>query len=155
MYHEEYTYRHLSDWTSINDASSRSGPQYDKHGREVLELGLYYDSELDSPTPHVKEEDDIDARLAVLDQKLIVHSLRIMTLESSKDDNKKMEEGEPQHLPQHTYVGNKGKHDLFDEWMDSIEHLDAVVTNKSTDMKVDEEATYYMDEDLAVMSCVR
>ena len=22
-------------------------------------------------------------------------------------------------------MGNKGKHDLFDEWMDSIEHLDA------------------------------
>ena len=41
---------------------------YDKHGREVLELGSYYDSEPSSPTPHTKEDDDINARLAILDQ---------------------------------------------------------------------------------------
>ena len=51
-----------------------------------------------------------------------------------------MEGGELEHLPQHTYLGNRGKHDLFDEWMDSIERLYAFVTNKPTDMKVDEEA---------------
>ena len=61
----------------------------------VLELGSYYDSEPSSPTPHTEEEDDIDARLAALDQKLMVHSLRTMTLENAGDDNKKMEEGKP------------------------------------------------------------
>ena len=68
MYHDEYSYRHLSDWSDITNVSSRFGPMYDKHGREVLELGSYYDSEPSSPTPHTKEDDDIDARLAILDQ---------------------------------------------------------------------------------------
>ena len=43
MYHDEYPYRHLLDWSDITNASSRSGPRYDKHGKEVLELGSYYD----------------------------------------------------------------------------------------------------------------
>ena len=72
-------------------------------------MGLYYDSEPSSPTPHTKEEDDIDARLAALDQKLMVHSLRIMTLENAECSNERMEGGESEHLPQHTYLGNKGK----------------------------------------------
>ena len=56
-----------------------------------------------------------------------------------------MEESESEHLPQPTYLGNRGKHDLFDEWMDSIEHLDAFVTDNPTDMKVEEEDIDYMD----------
>ena len=115
MYHDEYSYRHLSDWSDITNVSSRFGPMYDKHGREVLELGSYYDSEPSSPTPHTKEDDDIDARLAILDQKLMVHSLRIMTLKNAKRNEERMEESVPEHLPQPTYLGNKGKHDLFDE----------------------------------------
>ena len=35
--------------------------------------------------------------------------------------------------------------------MDSIECLDAFVTDKPTDMEIDEEATDYMDEDPAVL----
>ena len=62
-----------------------------------------------------------------------------------------MEGGELEHLPQHTYLGNKGKHDLFDEWVDNIEHLDAFMTNKPTNMEIDEEATDYMDEDPIVL----
>ena len=62
-----------------------------------------------------------------------------------------MEGGKSEHLPQHTYLGNKGKHDLFDEWMDNIKHLDAFVTDKSADMEIDKEATDYMDEDLTVL----
>ena len=42
-------------------------------------------------------------------------------------------------------------HDLFDEWMDNIECLDAFVTDKPIDMEINGEATYYMDEDLAVL----
>ena len=56
-----------------------------------------------------------------------------------------MEESESEHLPQSTYLGNRGKHDLFDEWMDSIECLDAFVTDNPTDVKVEEEDTDYMD----------
>ena len=48
-------------------------------------------------------------------------------------------------------MGNKGKHDLFDEWTDSIECLDAFVANKPTDMEVNEEAINYMDEDPIVL----
>ena len=35
--------------------------------------------------------------------------------------------------------------------MDSIECLDVVVTDKPTDMEINEEATNYMDEDPAVL----
>ena len=114
-------------------------------------MGLYYDSEHSSPTPHAEEEDDIYVRLAALDQKLMVHSVRILTFENAERDNKRMEGGESEHLTQHTYLGNKGKHDLFDEWMDIIERLDAFVTDKATDMEIDEEATDYMDEDSTIL----
>ena len=80
MYHDKYSYRHLSDWSDITNVSSRSSLRYDKHGKEVPKLGSYNDSEPSSPTPHTEEEDDINARLAALDQKLMVHSLRIMIL---------------------------------------------------------------------------
>ena len=88
--------------------------------------------------------------MAALDQKLMVHSLRILTLENAKGDNEKMEEGESKHLPQHTHL-NKGKHDLFDEWMDSTERLDAFMIDKPTNMEIDNEATDYMDEDPAIL----
>ena len=115
MYHDEYPYGYLSDWSDIINVSSRSGPRYDKHGREVLELGSYYDSEPSTPTLHTEEEDDIEARLAALDQKLIIHSLRIMTLENAKRNEERMEGSEPLHLPQPTDLGNRGKYELFDE----------------------------------------
>ena len=99
MYHDEYPYRHLSDWSDITNVSSRSGPRYDKYGKEVPELGLYYESEPSSPTPHIEEEDDMDARLAALDQKLMVHSLRIMTLGNAESNEERMEESESEHLP--------------------------------------------------------
>ena len=50
-----------------------------------------------------------------------------------------------------SYLGDRGKHDLFDEWMDSIEHLDAFVNDKPTNMEIDDEATDYMDEDPTVL----
>ena len=116
-----------------------------------MELGSYYDSEPSSPTLHVEEEDDIDARLATLDQKLMVHSLRIMTLENAECNDERMEGGELKPLPQPTYLGNKGKHDLFDEWMDKIERLDAFVTDKPTDMEAEEEVMDYMDVNPTVL----
>ena len=82
-------------------------------------MGSYYNSKPRSLAPYTEEKDDIDARLAALDQKLMVHSLRILTLENAEGDNEKMEGGESEHLLQHTHLSNKGKHDLFDEWMDS------------------------------------
>ena len=50
-----------------------------------------------------------------------------------------------------TDLGNKDKRDLFDEWMDSIERLDAFVTNNPTDMEVEDEATDYTDVDPTVL----
>ncbi|XP_050254146.1 uncharacterized protein LOC126700169 [Quercus robur] len=99
MYHDEYSYGHLSDWSDITNVSSRFGPWYDKHGREVSELGSYYDSEPSSPISHTEGEDDIDAKLAALDQNLMVHSLKIMTLENAECNNERMEESELEHLP--------------------------------------------------------
>ena len=151
MYHDEYPYGHLSNWIDITNVSSRSSPRYDKHGREVPELGSYYDLEPSSPTTHTEEEDDIDARLAASDQKLMVHNLKIMTLENAKRIKERIEEKEPKHLPQPTDLGSRSKHDLFDEWMDSIERLDAFVTDKPIDMKVEEKATNYMDVDPTVL----
>ena len=102
-------------------------------------------------TTYTEEENDIDARLAALDQKMMVHSLRNITLESLEDDNEKMEGSELECLPQYTHLNNKGKQDLFGEWMDSIEHLDAFVTNKRTNIEIDDKAIDYMDEDPTVL----
>ena len=151
MYHEEYPYGYLSDWSDITNVSSGSGPRYEKYGREVPELGSYYDSKPSTLTLHTVEDDDIDARLVALDQKLMVHSLRIMTLENFERNEERMEGNEPEHLLQPTNLGNRGKYELFDEWMDSIERLDAFMTNKPTDMEVEEEATDYMDVDPIVL----
>ena len=85
--YNDYPYGRPSDWSCITDVSLRFGPRYDKHGREILELGSYYDSELGSLTPHTEEEDNIDARLATLNQKLMVHNLRILILENAKRNN--------------------------------------------------------------------
>ena len=98
MYYDEYPYGHLLDWSDITDVSSRSSPRYAKYRREIMELGSYYDLEPGSPTPHTEEEDDIDARLAALDQKLMVHSLRIMTVKNDERNNERMEGGELEHL---------------------------------------------------------
>nr|XP_023874801.1 uncharacterized protein LOC111987328 [Quercus suber] len=121
------------------------------HGKEILELGSYYDSEPGSLTSYTKDEDDINARLAALDQKLMINSLRYITLESLEDDNTKMEGGESKHLLQHTHLSNKGKQDLFSEWINSIEPLDAFVDDKPTNMEIDDEATDFMDEDPVVL----
>ena len=73
--------------------------KYDKHGREIPELGSFHNSELGSLIPYTKEEDDINARLTALDQKLKVYSLGNITLDNPEDDNKKMEGNELEYLP--------------------------------------------------------
>ena len=75
---------------------------------------------------------------------MMVHSLRNITLESLGDDNEKMEGSESECRPQYTHLNNKGKQDLFGEWMDSIEHLDAFVNDKPIDLEIDDEAIDYM-----------
>ncbi|KAK9984329.1 hypothetical protein SO802_033854 [Lithocarpus litseifolius] len=146
LFYEEYDSD--VDYYDQDIEDNAEANRYDKHGREVPELGSYYDSEPSSPT--IKEEDDIDARLAALDQKLMVHSLRIMVLESAKCSDEGEGEGEPKHLLQPTNLGNKSKHELFDEWMDSIERLNAFETVKPTDMEIEEETIDDMDVDPAV-----
>ncbi|KAK9983151.1 hypothetical protein SO802_032676 [Lithocarpus litseifolius] len=81
--YDDYSHGRPLNWSCITDVSSRFGPQYDKHGKEIPELGSYYNLELGSLTPHTEEEDDIDAKLAAMNLKLMVHSLRIMTLENA------------------------------------------------------------------------
>ena len=74
-----------------------------------------------------------------------------MTLVNDERNEERMEESESEHLPQPTYLGNRGKHDLFDEWMDNIERLDAFVTDNPIDMENKEEDTDYMDVDPPVL----
>ena len=81
----------------------------------------------------------------------MVHSLKTLTLENSKGDNEKMEGNESEYLPQYIHPSNKGKQDLFREWMDSIECLDAYVPDQPIDMEIDGESTNYMNEDPTVL----
>ena len=74
-----------------------------------------------------------------------------MTIENAERNEERMEESTPKHLPQPTDLGSRGKHDLFDEWMDSIEGLDASVTNKLVDMEIEEKTTDYIDIDPMVL----
>ena len=140
-----------SNWICITDVSSRLGPRYDKHGREILELGSFHNSELGSLTPYIEEKDDIDARLATLDRKLMIHSFRNLTLENLKDEDERMGGNESGYLPQYIHPSNKGKQDLFSEWMDSIERLDAYVTDKPIDIEIDGEGADCMNEDPMVL----
>ena len=45
MDYDDYPYGRPLNWSFITDVSSRSGPQYDKYGREILKPGSYYDYE--------------------------------------------------------------------------------------------------------------
>ena len=66
--YDDYPSGQPSDWICITDVSLRLDPRYDKHGREIPELGSFHNSELGSLTPYNEEEDDKDARLATLDK---------------------------------------------------------------------------------------
>ena len=81
----------------------------------------------------------------------MIHNFRNLTLESLEGEDERMEGNESEYLPQYIHPSNKGKQDLFGEWMDSIKRLDAYVTNKTTDMEIDGEGKNYMDEDPMVL----
>ncbi|KAK4567327.1 hypothetical protein RGQ29_003225 [Quercus rubra] len=98
-HYDDYLYGRPLDWSCIVDVSSRLGPQYDKHGRKIPELGSSHNSELGSLTPYIEEEDDIDARLAILDKNLMIHSFRNLTLENLEGEDEKMEGNESKYLP--------------------------------------------------------
>ena len=68
---EEYPYGQPLDWSCIIDVSSKLGPRYDKYGREIPELGSFYNSEFGSLIAYTDEEDVIDARLATFDRNLL------------------------------------------------------------------------------------
>ena len=88
--YDDYPYGRPLDWSYITDSSSRLGPRYDNHGREIPELGSFHNSKLGSLTPYIEEEDNIDARLATLDRKLMIHSFRNLTLESLEEEDVRM-----------------------------------------------------------------
>ena len=81
----------------------------------------------------------------------MIHSFRNLTLESLEGEDKKMEGHESEYLPQYIHPSNKGKQDLFGEWMDSIEHSNAYVIDKPIDMEINDEGMDYMDEDPLVL----
>ena len=74
-------------------------PDMIKYGWEILELGSFHNSELGSLTTYIDEEDDIDARLAVLDRNLMIHSFINLTLENLEDEDERMECNELEHFP--------------------------------------------------------
>ena len=81
----------------------------------------------------------------------MIQSFRNLTLESLEDEDEKVEGNESEYLPQYIHLSKKGKQDLFSEWMDSIEHLDAYVIDKPANMEIDTEGIDYMDEDPMVL----
>ena len=81
----------------------------------------------------------------------MIHSFRNLTLESLEGEDEKMEGNESEYLAYYVFPSNKGTQNLFGEWMDSIERLDAYVTDKPTDMEIDTQGTNYMDEDPMVL----
>ena len=44
--YDDHPYKCLSNWSCVTDVSSRFGPRYDKHGREIPELGSFHNSKL-------------------------------------------------------------------------------------------------------------
>ena len=111
--YDKYLYGRPLDWSCITDVSSISGPRYDKHGREIPELGSFHNSKHGSLTPYTKEEDDINARLTTLDWKLMIHTFKNLTLENLEDEDERMERNELEYIPQYIRLSNKGKKDLF------------------------------------------
>ena len=62
---------------------------------------------------YIDREDDIDARLATRDRKLMIHNFRNLTLEDFEDKDERMEVRKSEYLPQYVHPSNKGKQDLF------------------------------------------
>ena len=62
-----------------------------------------------------------------------------------------MECSESEYFPQYIHLSNKGKQDLFGEWIDNIEQLDGYVFDKLANMEVNGEGPDYMDEDPRVL----
>ena len=81
----------------------------------------------------------------------MIHNFRNLTLESLEGEDEKMEGNESEYLSQYIHPSNKGKQDLFGEWMDSIKRQDTYMTDKPTDMEIDGEGMDYMDEDPMVL----
>ena len=107
--YDDYPYRRPLDWSCITDVSSTSGLRYDKHGGEIPNIGSFHNSEFGSLTLYIKEEDDIDARLATPDKKLMIHSFKNLTLENLEDEDERLEGDELEYLPQYIFPSNKGK----------------------------------------------
>ena len=74
-----------------------------------------------------------------------------MTLEIPKKDDEGMRCRESEYLPKYVCPSTKRRHDLFEWWMDNLEWLEDYVFDKPTDMDVNGEGQYYMDEDPRVL----
>ena len=81
----------------------------------------------------------------------MIHSFRILTLKNLEDEDDRMEGNKLKYFPQYICPSNKGKQGLLGEWIDSIERLDAYVSDMPIDIEIDGESTYYMHEDPMVL----
>ena len=111
--YDEYPYGRPLDWSCIIEVNLRLGPRYDKHGREIPELGSFHNSKLGSLTPYTEEEDDIHARLATLNRKLMIHNFKNLTLKNLEDED----EDEDERIEGNELEATKGsKIYLGNEW---------------------------------------
>ncbi|KAK9993225.1 hypothetical protein SO802_022928 [Lithocarpus litseifolius] len=83
--------------------------------------------------------------ISVQDQALDMTSMNL------EDEGERLEGNESEYFPQYICLSNKGKKNLFEEWMDNIEHLDAYASDKCIDMEIDGESIDYMDKDPVVL----
>ena len=81
----------------------------------------------------------------------MIHSFKNLTLGSFEGEDEKMEGNVLEYLPQYIHLSNKGKQDMFGEWMDSIKRLNAYMTDKPIDMEIYGGGMDYMDEDPLVL----
>ena len=89
----------LMDSFILIDVSPRSNPHYNKHGLEILELDSFHNSKLGSLTAYTNEEEDIGARLALLEKNIKFHDFQKLALDVSEEDNEEVGCKDPKYFP--------------------------------------------------------
>ena len=141
----------LMDSFILIDVSPRSNPHYNKHGLEILELGSFHNSKLGSLTTYTNEEEDIGARLELLEKNIKFHDFQKLALDVSEEDNEEVGCKDPKYFPQCVRLFAKRKRDLFEEWMDNLSQSRSYTLKRVADVEVKEEYEDHMDEDPKVL----
>jgi len=141
----------LMDSFILIDVNPMSCPRYDKHGLEIHDLGSFHNSELASLTTYTNEEEDIDARFALLEKNIKFHDFKKLALDVSEEDNEEVGCNDPKYFPQCVRLFAKRKRDLFKEWMDNLSQSESYTLERVVDVEVKEEDEDHMDEDPRVL----